>query len=546
VKKQTHQAFLPLLRHAIVEPEFSRSRRAFIQRSSAGLAGAALASLPGMSQGADNKPRYGGRLRIAERFGSPGLDPHKNQEFMEYQNYYLMYNALTDVGQLPQVNIYPDVAKSWEISKDGREYVFPLREGIMFHHGKELDAHDVKYSMERVMNPLTRSPRAFAYRMVDAVTVIDKYHVKIRLKEPFGPFLSSLTIRNCPIIPAGMEPTPTRPAPGTGPFVFKSFTPNETTEFTRFDRYWEVDENTGNRLPYLDGIHIRKIPEEIVRWTALRAGDVDYIQIPPRKVVVDEQRHPTPGVVVMITQPVGVQWMYFNHSKPPFDNKKVRQAIAYGLDKRALMQAAYWGLAEPCNNQPFLNRSRMYVPVQDREVNPARARQLLAEAGYPTGLKTEIETTPPNSIACTALVGQLKNIGVDLTIKVRDTVPLMVSLRKGDYTIAFQGDSERLDPDDAYYMRFHPGEIGKNNFSRYSNKEMDHLVEQARAIWRWEDRVPFYKKVVELNMEDLAIYYVAKAINPIAWRDYVKGHGGGMSTWFSYHRGGMKKVWLDK
>jgi peptide/nickel transport system substrate-binding protein len=521
------------------------SRREFL-RLSAGLAGAALAGVPAVSDAAEKKPRYGGRLRIGERYGSPGLDAHKNQEFMEYQSYYLMYNALTDVGQLPQVNIYPDISRGWEVSKDGREYVFPLREGIKFHHGKELDAGDVKYSIERVMNPATRSPRAFGFRMIDSVEAVDRYHVKIKLKEPFGPFLASLTIRNCPIIPAGIEPTPTRPAPGTGPFVFKSFVPNETSEYTRFDKYWEVDENTGDRLPYLDAIHVRKITEDIVRWTALRAGDVDYIQIPPRKVVVDEQRNPTPGVVVVITQPVGCQWTYFNVTRPPFDNKKVRQAFAYAIDKRSLMQAAYWGLAEPTNNQPFLNRSRMYVPVQDRDFNPAKAKELMAEAGHPNGFKTEIQTTAPNSIACTALAGQLKNIGMDLTISVKDTVPGIVSLRKGDYTVAFVGDSERLDPDDAYYMRFHSGEIGQNNFSRYSNKEMDRLVEQGRATWKWEDRVPIYKKVVELNMEDLAIHYLSKAINPIAWRDYVKGHSGGMSTWFSYYHGGMKKVWLDK
>jgi len=98
VEKQTHQAFVHLLRNAIVAPEFSLSRRTFLQRSSAGLAGAALASLPGMSHGADKRAKYGRRLRIAERFGSPGLDANKNQEFMEFQSYYLMYNALTDVG----------------------------------------------------------------------------------------------------------------------------------------------------------------------------------------------------------------------------------------------------------------------------------------------------------------------------------------------------------------------------------------------------------------------------------------------------------------
>ena len=244
------------------------TRREFLYVSGASMAGLALAGIPGMARGAEKMPTYGGRLRIGERYGSTGLDAHKNQYFMDYQNYVLMYNALTCMGPLPQVRIYTDLAKSWEISPDGREYTFPLREGVKFHHGKELDSGDVKYSIDRVMNPVTRSPRAFAYRWIDSVHTIDKYHLKIRLNEPFGPFLTTLTIQNCPIIPAGWEPTGVKPAPGTGPFVFKSFVPNETTEFTRFDQYWEVDEKTGNRLPYVDSIHVKKIVEESIRWTA--------------------------------------------------------------------------------------------------------------------------------------------------------------------------------------------------------------------------------------------------------------------------------------
>jgi len=340
------------------------TRRDFLYLSGLGMAGMSIAGLPGLARGADKKPKYGGRIRIGERYGSTGLDAHKNQFFMDFQNYLLMYNALTIMGPLPQVRIYPDVAKSWEISKDGREYTFPLREGVKFHHGKEMDSADVKYSIERVMTPATRSPRAFAYRWIDSVNIVDKYHLKIKLKEPFGPFLSTLTIMNCPIIPNGWEPSGTKPAPGTGPFVFKSFVPNETTEFTRFDNYWEVDEETGMRLPYLDGVYIKKIVDEMVRWTGLRAGDLDYINNPPRSVVVEELKKPTPGIVSVMPQPVAYVAIIFNTTKPPFDKKKVREAIAYAIDKKELIKAAYWGLGEPVNNQPF--SSGLPEWIQDR------------------------------------------------------------------------------------------------------------------------------------------------------------------------------------
>ena len=247
-------------------------------------------------------------------------------------------------------------------------------------------------------------------------------------------------------------------------------------------------------------------------------------------------------------QPVGCIWIYINVSRPPFDNKKVRQAIAYAFDKNELVKAAYWGLGEPINNQPFLNRSRMYVPVTDRQVNLVKAKELLAEAGYPRGFTIEIATGMITTMVdgCNVLVGQLREIGIKATVRSTDPATLFPMLTRGDYSISFFEDSERLDPDDAYYMRFHSGEIGKNNWSRYSNPEMDRLLEQGRATWKWEDRIEIYKKVVELNKEDLAILYAAKSVIPIAYRDYVKGHGAGMATWFGYHRGGMKKVWMDK
>jgi ABC-type transport system substrate-binding protein len=137
------------------------TRREFLQWTGAGMAAMTVNGLSSTAHSAEKKPKYGGRLRVAERYGPMGLDAHKNQDMIDYQNYYLMYNGLTDMGALPQVRIYPDLAKSWEISPDGREYVFSLREGVKFHHGKELDTGDVKYSIERVMNPAIRSPRAF-------------------------------------------------------------------------------------------------------------------------------------------------------------------------------------------------------------------------------------------------------------------------------------------------------------------------------------------------------------------------------------------------
>lgn len=520
------------------------NRREFLYLSGAGVAGMTLAGMPRLSYG---KKKYGGRIRIGARYAAMGLDAHKNQDYADIKSHSLMYYGLTEQGKLPQVEINPMMAKSWEISKDGREYIFPLKEGVKFHHGKEMDSGDVKYSIERVMNPATRSPRAFAFRWVDSVSVIDKYHVKIRLKEPFAPFLTVLTVNFCPIIPAGWEPTGMKPAPGTGPFVFKSFVPNETLETTRFDQYWEVDEKTGDRLPFADSVFLKKIPDETVRLTALRAGDMDFIETPTIKVLAEAMlEKPIPGITMGYDMP-GNQIVFFNVSKPPFDNKKVRQAVAYALDKKEILKGLFWGLGEMINNQPFLKESRFYIPVEDRDQDLGKAKQLMVEAGYPNGFPTEfLEYSVTQYMAGAELImGQLRKIGIEAKMKVIDRAPYYTMMRKGEYNISCGSYDERFDWDDAFYMYFHSSEIGQNNCCRYANKELDALLEKGRTTWKTEDRKPIYKKVIEILKEDLPVWYFAKGCVGYGFRDNLKGFRPGFATRYSFYGGGVKYWWLE-
>ena len=525
------------------------TRRDFLYLSGIGVAGFTLAGVPELVYGQEKKARYGGRLNVALRWVPSGLDAHKNQDFASIGSYGYMYGALTQQGPMPDVHIYPMLAKSWEISKDGREYTFPLLEGVKFHHGKEFDSGDVKYSIDRVMNPATRAPRAFSFKWVDSVSIIDKYHIKIRLKEPFAPFLEGLTIYNCPIIPNGWEPTGMKPAPGTGPFKFKSFIPNEIIEFTRFDQSHEINEKTGDRLPYLDGVAVKKIVDETVRWTALRAGDVDLISSPPLKVVADViLKEPVPGITVHASNP-GVLWMWFNCGKPPFDKKKVRQAVAYAVDKKEVLKAVFWGLGETLNHQAFEKGSRFYIPMEDRPVDLSKAKQLLAEAGYPNGFKTEFLgfSSAYDIAGAQVIIGELKKIGIEATLKVIDRAPFHVAMRKGDYTVSFRGaHSDPYEWDEAYYMYLHSSEIGMNNYSRYSNKEVDAFLEKGRTSMKWEDRKQAYKKMLEIVREDLPIHYFFKPVVGTAYRDYVKGYRVGFSGRASWYRGGLKYCWLDK
>jgi peptide/nickel transport system substrate-binding protein len=244
----------------------------------------------------------------------------------------------------------------------------------------------------------------------------------------------------------------------------------------------------------------------------------------------------------------GNMFISFNVTKPPFDNKKVRQAIAYALDKKKLLKAAFWGLGELQNQQPFLNVSRFYIPVKEREQDLAKARQLLAEAGYPKGFKVEFlqYTVHYNLITAEAIFGQLKEIGIEATMKVIDRAPFFKMMRDGEYSISTTSYEERYDWDDAYYMILHSGEIGKNNWARYKNSEVDALLVEGRTTLKWEDRKAVYTKIVEILREDLPILFLYKPLRAYAIRDYVKGFREGFGMRFAWHGGGAKYWWLDK
>jgi peptide/nickel transport system substrate-binding protein len=276
---------------------------------------------------------------------------------------------------------------------------------------------------------------------------------------------------------------------------------------------------------------------------------MDCVDTPPLNTVAKAiLENPVPGIQVGYEN-VGVLWIWFNCTKPPFDNKKVRQAVAYALDRKHILKGVFWGLGDTLNNQAFMNSSRFYIPIQEREVDLAKAKQLLAEAGYPNGFKTEFfEFSMSYDMAgAEIIIGELKKIGIEATMKVIDRAPYHATMRKGDYSISFRGaHSEVYEWDEAYYMYLHSSEIGKNNYSRYSNKEVDALLEKGRTTLKWEDSFQIYKKVLEIIREDLPIHYFFKPVVGYAFHDYLKGYRKGFSTRAAWHGGGVKYWWLDK
>ena len=233
----------------------------------------AAAAVPAAAQ-PSGTPKAGGTLVLATSIDVPSLEPHLEVADAWHRRKFLIYENLTWVDN--DVNVKPRLAESWDISPDGTVYTFKLRQGVKFHNGKVLDADDVKYSLERVLDPKVGSSGRGDLVMIKQIDVVDKNTIVITLNDPTGPFLVNLAGRYNAIIPKDSAPTGDtlrRTAIGTGPFMMDEFVPAQRLALKKNPDYWEKGK------PYLDKLVIQVVPDEQTSMAGLRAGTVDAVGI---------------------------------------------------------------------------------------------------------------------------------------------------------------------------------------------------------------------------------------------------------------------------
>jgi peptide/nickel transport system substrate-binding protein len=226
----------------------------------------------------EGEPKYGGRLIYSTVSEIETVDEHFAQQLVTQGVLSNVYEGL--VGHDEYLNLKPQLATSWDVSEDGRTYTFHLRKGVMFHHGREMEAKDVKFSIERVLNPQNAASNRAGLMHVKKVEVVDKYTVKFYLANSDAAFPAKLS-QQATIMPYDVTKAVGRieigdTISGTGPFKLVEWKKDDYTLFKKFDSYW------GEGLPYVDEVMIKIIPDANVRLAALRAGDIDIMEwIPP-------------------------------------------------------------------------------------------------------------------------------------------------------------------------------------------------------------------------------------------------------------------------
>ncbi len=347
-------------------------------------------------------------LVVGVRLEPPHLDPTAGAAAaigeVTYAN---VFEGLTRIDRDGKVK--PALASSWEISEDGKTYVFRLRSGVTFHDGTTFSSSDVKFSLDRARGEGSVNPQKGLFEPIDMIESADPTTVKITLKRPTGSFLFNLGWPAAIIIsPKSAETNKTNPV-GTGPFRFSNWTKGASVELVRNDNYW-------GRKVALEKVLFRVIADPSAAYASLMAGDVDAYPIYPAPENLDQFRADKRFTVV-VGNTEGKTILAINNGKKPFDDLKVRQALAYAVDRNAVITGAMFGIGQPIGSH-FSPTDPGYIDLTGQYAyDPYKAKALLREAGV-TDLKLRLVLPPPEYArrGGEIIAQQLKAIGITVEI----------------------------------------------------------------------------------------------------------------------------------
>jgi peptide/nickel transport system substrate-binding protein len=496
-----------------------------------------LAIVP-LSSAEEKGPRYGGSLTVSNDKGLQGLNPL--QVNVRQGNNYRFFDFILEglVGISKNDELVPSLGESWEVSPDGTRYVFQVRKGVKFHHGRELAADDVKWNFDRILDPKTRNPQRRVFSLLKSVEATGPHTITFHLARSFVPFLEKLAANYAPIMAKESLPTVASQGPvGTGPFEFAGAVSGEVFRLKRFAHYWQKG------IPYLDEVLYKTIPDGTARATALRVGDTDVVNDLPIQVVDKLQREKVKEIRFFISQ-TGLSWLKMNNAVPPFHDVRVRQAIAYALNKQEIIDAVTWGFGFS-TNQRYPKGHPWYIEVKDREQDLEKARSLLREAGYPNGFSLVSITYPGGEDhEVTQIVqSQLKKVGIEVRIQLMEYVAHTAAVNRREFSLVAGGGGIYVDPDGFYKRRFHSEE---NWQLGYKNLDVDRLLDEAQKVNDTKKRKELYTKMLEIVQKEVPAIFLGLTPYVDAARSHVRGYEPNFSGSINYTTGGVSRAWIEK
>lgn len=424
----------------------------------------------------------------------------------------LVFNGLVRYDK--DINIIGDLAERWEISDDGLEFTFYLRQGVKWQDGVLFRARDVLFTYQQLIAPQTKTPYSGDFKKVKEFSIIDDYTIKINYAEPFAPALVSWGM---PIMPAHLLDSEenfkkfSRQPIGTGPYRFVQWETGSRIVLEAYDDYWEG-------RPYIDRYIYCIIPDQSTLFLELRNRGLDYIGLTPLQYQRQTESEFFSRNFRKYKYPsFGYTYIGWNLSNPKFKDKRVRQAINYAIDKEEIIKGVLLGLGKVCTG-PFVPNSWAYNPdVRPASYNPQKAEELLAAAGWNEKNKAGFLVKDNQRFEFTLLTNQgnegrrkcaeiiqqrLKQVGIKVNIKIVEWGCFLDIIDKRRFEAVLLGWGLSRDPD--CYDIFHSSKTRAKefNFVSYKNEEVDKLLEQGRKIFPVSERKRFYHQIHRLIYAD--------------------------------------------
>ncbi len=504
-----------------------------------------VACMLGTSPGWTQQPKSGGTLRIALSGDLTFLNANQGPA-PGYETFWIwnnIFNSLLSMTPPPELKIVPELARSWDVLDEGKTYVFHLVEGVRFHDGTDFDASAAKWNFDRLLTPDVKSWVRTYYEEIDTVEAVEKYTLRVRLKEPSGalPTILAGYFQGIPMASPKSFATYDKewvhhPA-GTGPYMFKEWVPGKHIILEKNPTYFKPG------LPYLDTVEFRVMKDPLTASAALRAGEVDLIaRVPIQQALILEKM---PGVTVLTGPAMAPTVALLNMRIKPFDDVRARRAVGgYGLDRVEIAKVAFHG-----RSKPLVSVLAQGVPdaVDLNEMypyNPEEAKRLLKELGYDAQHPLQFTILVSNHDSTLADVAalvksQLAKIGVEAKINLMDlTAVIDRFVVKHDFDMCVSSFADLLDIN-MRSVSFFKG--AQADYLGMNDPKLEELVRQWRRSLEPAKRLAISADIQRLLAEQM--YWVNVAGYP-----FFRAHTGKVKGFPFYGQAYLflESTWLDK
>jgi peptide/nickel transport system substrate-binding protein len=468
------------------------TRRQWLTGAAAGTGAAMLGRSPVVS--AQGQPRRGGILRVATVDKPVNMDPGFAQLYSSLQVYQNVFNKLVYVDEAG--NFIPGLAKSWKQEND-KTWLFDLVDNAVFHNGEPMSSKDVVFTFNRLMDAKNKLPMRVFFTPVQGVEAVGASQVRFHMDKPFGSFLAMLSQATEVVNEKALKEKDPKLFPiGTGPYKFVEWVKDDHVTLERWDKYYRPGR------PYIDKIMFYAPADDTVRLTGLQTGRYNWIQtVPPQRIPELERARDmkaSPG------RPYFPFFLMLNASKPPLNDKRLRQAIAWAIDRTEIVKLVYY-TSHTATAEPTPEPSPWATGVNAHKGGPdlAKAKQLLADAGAGGGLTLTymVKSQVPVLVKTGEILReQLKKVGITLEVQPLESGQYFEGLVGKKFDVAAAWWSVTVDPDMFYYPLQHSSSAW--NFSGLKSEEADKRLDAFRFTASPAARKKMYPELVRWFQEE--------------------------------------------